>query len=568
MMTTTTRTFLPACLLLCLASAAPAISPCGTFQAVEAPALTPAVAATGNGSLWGIGASSGDDETVVLHHFDGQSWAEQSLPPDVEGFDFAAAATEAGGDAWFSATRVASAFSLEFALLRVRDGAVDRVDILSLPNGPGGPGAPVDASAASDQDVWLLTAAGDVLHFDGTAWSHENLPPVYPADQRLYPQAIHVVAPDDVWVVGYGGPGRATYIGYTQHWDGSSWNTVATPMSGQDQTFFLDIDSTGPDDLRIVGHADYSQAIFLEWTGSAWVESTVDGSAPAIAAVLNGGPLQAWALPTSSATGEDYFYWDGTAWDALPLPGLPAGATVTWRRLVGAGDCEAWAFGSYSTAAGPKRLAIRLLPDGGNRPPVARIGLLGADSGPAPWEVAFTSAGSDDPDGWIVAWHWDFGDGTTSTAAEPGVRVYGSPGIYTAALTVTDNEGATASATIPVTVLEPACQVDCLRIIDPVTFRTRPRSNDPQKVQARIIVRDEHGAPVDDVLVQTIWELPDGTLLPRSRATNRRGLVRFNIRVPSGSLRLQILDLLLAGHRFDPANSVLEASIVTPAFVR
>jgi len=53
--------------------------------------------------------------------------------------------------------------------------------------------------------------------------------------------------------------------------------------------------------------------------------------------------------------------------------------------------------------------------------------------------VSFSSAGSVDADGSIVAYSWDFGDGGTSTEANPNY-VYATSGTYTATLTVTDND--------------------------------------------------------------------------------------------------------------------------------
>ena len=64
--------------------------------------------------------------------------------------------------------------------------------------------------------------------------------------------------------------------------------------------------------------------------------------------------------------------------------------------------------------------------------------------GASPLTVAFSSAGSTDPDGTIVSYDWDFGDGSThATVASPPAHTYTAIGNYNAKLTVTDNRGGT-----------------------------------------------------------------------------------------------------------------------------
>lgn len=60
--------------------------------------------------------------------------------------------------------------------------------------------------------------------------------------------------------------------------------------------------------------------------------------------------------------------------------------------------------------------------------------------GTLPLTVAFSSVNSSDPDGEIVSYHWNFGDGTSSTEPNP-VHIYNSAGTFTAVLTVTNNSG-------------------------------------------------------------------------------------------------------------------------------
>lgn len=75
-----------------------------------------------------------------------------------------------------------------------------------------------------------------------------------------------------------------------------------------------------------------------------------------------------------------------------------------------------------------------------NIPPVANAN--GTYSGTENVAVSFSSAGSNDPDGTISSYLWDFGDGNTSTAANPS-HAYSSAGTYSVSLTVTDNQSAT-----------------------------------------------------------------------------------------------------------------------------
>jgi PKD repeat protein len=67
----------------------------------------------------------------------------------------------------------------------------------------------------------------------------------------------------------------------------------------------------------------------------------------------------------------------------------------------------------------------------------------------------FTDA-SRDEDGRVAGWSWQFGDGGSSTEANP-THEYSGPGTYTVTLTVTDNDGATDEKTahVEVTVLLP-----------------------------------------------------------------------------------------------------------------
>jgi len=83
-----------------------------------------------------------------------------------------------------------------------------------------------------------------------------------------------------------------------------------------------------------------------------------------------------------------------------------------------------------------------------NQPPTAVASATPA-SGYAPLAVNFNSAGSADPDGSITSYAWTFGDGGIGSGATTS-HTYQNPGNYTAVLTVTDNQGATGTASVAI----------------------------------------------------------------------------------------------------------------------
>jgi len=68
--------------------------------------------------------------------------------------------------------------------------------------------------------------------------------------------------------------------------------------------------------------------------------------------------------------------------------------------------------------------------------------------------ASFNATSSADPDGTIASYAWKFGDGATSTAAQPN-HTYAAAGTYPVTLTVTDDDGATGAVTKSVTVSVP-----------------------------------------------------------------------------------------------------------------
>lgn len=139
-------------------------------------------------------------------------------------------------------------------------------------------------------------------------------------------------------------------------------------------------------------------------------------------------------------------------------------------------------------------------------------------TGVSPLTVNFSSAGSNDPGGSPLTYLWDFGDGTTSTAANPThTYVSATTKTFTAKLTVTNNQDTSASATVAVTV----------GLQSPVATITSPRNGQRFKVGATVTYTGTANDP-DGVLTASnfAWQVllhHNGHIHPYTTATGTTG---------------------------------------------
>ncbi|MFC2099511.1 PKD domain-containing protein [Candidatus Bipolaricaulota bacterium] len=110
---------------------------------------------------------------------------------------------------------------------------------------------------------------------------------------------------------------------------------------------------------------------------------------------------------------------------------------------------------AYAETSTMTRAILVTAPD--NAPPTASF-TVSLTTGAAPLIVALNASASNDPDGTIVSYEWSFGDGNTGTGMS-GLHTFASQGAYIVTLTVTNNEGATATATTAILVTSPGNQL-------------------------------------------------------------------------------------------------------------
>ena len=182
-------------------------------------------------------------------------------------------------------------------------------------------------------------------------------------------------------------------------------------------------------------------------------------SAPGGQGGTNAGILSTLNTGTTTQGSEAYAWYQGTSMAAPHVAGLGAlvfsknpALTVTQaenyiKNNVRAipGSCSGGCGLGLINAQATLQAVANDMGGGSNAAPVANFTYTVSGL-----TVQFTDT-STDSDGSIVGRSWTFGDGGTSTAANPS-RTYASAGTYTVNLTVTDDDGATHTRSQSVTV--------------------------------------------------------------------------------------------------------------------
>lgn len=219
---------------------------------------------------------------------------------------------------------------------------------------------------------------------------------------------------------------------------------------------------------------------------------------------------------------------------------LPVGMYYVEIDGVGSGDPVSTGYSDYASLGEYRLTATVAAP--ANQAPTAVIS-ASVTAGTGPLAVAFSGAGSTDPEGGPLSYSWAFGDGDMASTAEV-IHTYQNAGSYTATLTVTDNAGATAaaSALITVTVNTAPTTVRVSELSGFMLSRSRNR------YQARVTatVRNGNGQPMGGMTLNGTWSggvsgnvsgvtAADGTVRLTSPLRSGRTPITFTVTGVSGA---------------------------------
>jgi PKD repeat protein len=333
-------------------------------------------------------------------------------------------------------------------------------------------------------------------------------------------------------------------------WTGSSWEIQTVGSEGR-----------GLKDLVLDSfdcpHISYSSAkndlMYARWTGSSWEIQIVDSEVDIVWDVSIA--LDSSGYPhISYSTNENLKYarWTGSSWE-IQIVDTNLGVYGTWESIaIGPSDVVHI---SYMDEINDDLKYARLKTI--NIPPAASF-TYSPTSPTIDNLIQFTDR-STDPDGTIVSWLWDFGDGSADNSQNPTHR-YSSAGTYTVTLTVTDNGGAAGSSSKNITVSAHE-NVRTVLTLSPPSFSLF--GGEPLTLTATLV--DNAGDPVAGKTIT--WSATVGDLSAPASETDSSGRASVTYTAPSVTASTEVtITASFAGDTVFLASENAAAGVVSPPF--
>jgi hypothetical protein len=209
-----------------------------------------------------------------------------------------------------------------------------------------------------------------VLHWNGTSWAQVASPSPGPKSELL--EAVSPISASNVWAVGWyftsAGAGKTLVL----HWNGTGWTQAPSPSPGGGSLAQLySVSGVSASDVWAVGQFAAStgviQTLVLHWNGTSWAQvpspnpGGAHGSTLAGVSALSGSDAWASGSYGTAAGGNKtlLLHWNGTQWAQVPSPSPGSQTEGSFLGGVSAvSAADAWAAGTSFPAGSEKTLLL------------------------------------------------------------------------------------------------------------------------------------------------------------------------------------------------------------------
>ena len=232
--------------------------------------------------------------------------------------------------------------------------------VVPSPNAFAGNNTLNGVSASSASDAWAVgtlrsgqddAGIGTLTErWNGTAWSIVPSPDTLRNDDVL--NGVADLSPSNAWAVGLikksgfktGGPLIA-------HWNGTTWQTVASPSGVTGMLRAISADSAR--DIWAVGDDGHGHAIAFRSDGTSWTSSTLPAAGnDNLQGVKAFSPTDVWAVGSQIAAGTLQgrtlvMHWNGSAWSVVPSANPDPNVDIL-HAIDGVSSNDLWAVGQQA----------------------------------------------------------------------------------------------------------------------------------------------------------------------------------------------------------------------------
>ena len=323
---------------------------CKSWSIVSSPNPSPyynhlvGVTAISANDAWAVGSeivsvsNDGNTALTLTAHWNGTGWKAVASPNAAASQSYLVAVTAVSARDVWAVGSYASSSSFQ-TLIEHWNGR--KWSIVPSPNPSSFNDTLVAVTAISANDVWAVGQYNDtsnhvlalIEHWNGRTWSVVSGPAPGPGSARFF--SVAAVSASDVWVVGSYQPTRRVLPvqTLTEHWNGTTWQVVASPDAANSTADSLSSVTRVPDSrtLWAVGsdNLGFGEPLLEYWNGNSWsivpnsIPSSRGGSSLSSLVALSANNV--WAVGTTSNSALPYVgtliaHWNGTSWNVVSSP--------------------------------------------------------------------------------------------------------------------------------------------------------------------------------------------------------------------------------------------------------
>ena len=213
-------------------------------------------------------------------------------------------------------------------------------------------------AATSTNDVWAVgeedkaNPTAYVEHWNGSQWSVISTPLV-PNAISVTLTSVAVISANDVWAAGYYGDSAGTLFTLVEHWNGTQWRIVSSPNVGSHGSRLAGVAVISANDAWAVGTYGTSSTTFAalieHWDGTRWkVVSNPNVSSPGLTAVTAIATNDVWSVGSYSPNNNANTlaeHWNGTKWSMVSSPNAPKSSFNKLNAVAAVASKNVWSVG-------------------------------------------------------------------------------------------------------------------------------------------------------------------------------------------------------------------------------